>query len=53
MRIGAGGLYFRKYTSLDAIIEKVNEISSGDIQNVARDVLDARKFSTVVFKPTT
>jgi predicted Zn-dependent peptidase len=53
MRIGAGELYFRKYTSLDAIIKKVNEISSGDIQNVARDVLDARKFSTVVFKPTT
>jgi len=53
MRIGAGELYFKKYTSLDSMLKKINDITADDIQRVARDVLDIDRFSTVVFKPTT
>lgn len=51
MRIGAGELYFKKYTSLDTMLDKIDGVSSDDIQRVAQDVLDTNKFSTVVFKP--
>lgn len=53
MRIGAGELYFKKYTSLDMMLNKINEVVPEDVQRVAGDILATEKFSTVVFKPTT
>ncbi len=53
MRIGAGELYFRKYTSLDHMLNKIDQVTSDDIQHVACEVLDEDNFSTVVFKPIT
>lgn len=52
MRIGAGELYFKRYTSLDSILEKIDSVSVDDVQRIARAVLDIEKFSTVIFKPT-
>jgi len=53
MRIGSGELYFKKYTTLDTILKKINEVTSEELRSVARKVLDVSKFSTVVFKPST
>jgi predicted Zn-dependent peptidase len=52
MRIGAGELYFRKYSSLDATLQKIGSVSVEDLQRVAQDVLDENKFSVVLFKPS-
>lgn len=52
MRIGAGELYFKRYTSLDTMLQKIDEVSTDDIQRVAQEVLNTNKFSTVVFKPS-
>ena len=53
MRIGAGELYFKRYTSLDSMLQKIDEVTTDDIQRVGQEILDTDKFSTVVFKPTT
>jgi len=52
-RVGTGELYFKKYTSLDHILKKIDEVSVDKIQGVAQEVLDSNTFSTVVFKPST
>ncbi len=52
MRIGGGELYFNKYSSLDSVLKKIDEVSIDDVQAVAKDLLREENFSTVLFKPS-
>jgi predicted Zn-dependent peptidase len=52
MRLGAGELYFKKHTSLDTILQKIDDVSVEDVRRVAQDLLNVEAFSSVIFKPS-
>ncbi|MEW6510646.1 MAG: pitrilysin family protein [Bacteroidota bacterium] len=52
MRLGSAELYFESYISIDSVLAKVDAVTSKDIQNVALDLFDERRFSTVIIRPS-
>lgn len=52
MRLGSSELYFESFTSLDAILKKVDAVTPEAIQLVANDLFDEERFSTVVIRPS-
>ena len=50
MRLGSGELYFGRYIPLDELIKCIDEVNQDQIYEVANDVLDIEKFSTVIMK---
>jgi predicted Zn-dependent peptidase len=51
MRLGSGELYFERHVTLDAVLKKVDAVRAADIQRVANDILERRRFSTIVIRP--
>lgn len=52
MRLGSSELYFNTFTSLDAILKKVNAVTPEAIYRVANDLLREDRLSTVVIRPS-
>lgn len=52
MRLGSSELYFNTFTSLDAILKKVNAVTPEAIHRVANDLLREDRLSTVVIRPS-
>jgi predicted Zn-dependent peptidase len=52
MRLGSAELYFESYVSLDSVLRKVDAVTPGAIRNVAADLFDERRFSTVIIRPS-
>lgn len=52
MRLGSSELYFNTFTSLDAILKKVNAVTPEAIRRVANDLLREDRLSTVVIRPS-
>ncbi len=52
MRLGSSELYFNTFTSLDAILKKVNAVTPEAIHRVANDLLRVDRLSTVVIRPS-
>jgi predicted Zn-dependent peptidase len=52
MRLGAGELYFESYTSLDAILKKVDAVTPEAVLEVANDLFYEDNFSTIVIRPS-
>ena len=44
-------LYFNKILSLEEIIEKINNISIIQYENVAQEILNANNMSTLIYEP--
>jgi predicted Zn-dependent peptidase len=51
MRLGKSELYYGEFISLDSIIKKVDDVSSGDVLKVANELLNIDAFSKVSFLP--
>jgi predicted Zn-dependent peptidase len=51
MRLGSGELYFERHVSLDTVLKKVDAVRATDIQRVARQLFNRRRFSTIVIRP--
>ena len=52
MRLGSSELYYGKYVSLDSVLKKVDAVTPREIQQVAHDLFDLDKFSTVIIRPS-
>ncbi len=52
MRLGSSELYFESFTSLDAILKKVDVVTPEAIQLVANNLFQEERFSTVIVRPS-
>jgi predicted Zn-dependent peptidase len=52
MRLGSSELYFEKFTTLDAILKKVDAVTPEAIRRVANDLLGQNYFTTIIFRPS-
>jgi len=52
MRLGSSELYYGKCVSLDSVLKKVDAVTSADIRQVAEDLFDLDRFSTVIIRPS-
>ncbi len=50
IRLGSGELYFGRYIPLDELIRCIDEVNQDQLYEVANDVLNVEKFSTVIMK---
>lgn len=51
MRLGSSELYFETFTSLDAILKKVDAVTPEAIRQTANELFREEKFSTVIVRP--
>jgi predicted Zn-dependent peptidase len=51
MRLGRQEVYYRRYDTLDDIIDKIEDITEADIHRVARQLFDPDRFSYVELLP--
>jgi predicted Zn-dependent peptidase len=51
-RLGTSELYFNSFTTLDAILKKVDAVTPEAIHRVANDVLRKERLSTVIIRPS-
>ena len=52
MRLGTSELYFNVFAGLDAILRKVDAVTSESIHRVANDLLREERLSTVIIRPS-
>jgi predicted Zn-dependent peptidase len=52
MRLGSSELYFESFQSVDTILKRVDGVTAEAITRVACDLLDERRFSTIIFRPS-
>ena len=51
MRIGRQELYYEQYTTLDAVLEQVDQVTAEEVQAVAQALFVRDDFSSIVFLP--
>jgi len=51
MRLGSGELYFHEHVSLDSVLKRIDVVTPGEIQSVAKELMNHKHFSTVVISP--
>ena len=51
MRLAKSEIYYRKYQSVDSLIEKINKVSIESIQKVANELFDLDKFKLIAYIP--
>lgn len=51
MRLGTSELYFGQFNSMDSIVKHVEAVTSEEVHQVANELLQEERFSTVVFRP--
>jgi predicted Zn-dependent peptidase len=52
IRLGSGELYFQKYIPLDIVLRKIDAVTPEAIHEVANDLFQTERFSTVVIRPS-
>src|SRR5690606_23299907 len=51
MRIGRQELYFKRYFTMDQIVEDIDRVTPEELQRVAAALFDPEQFSTIVLLP--
>lgn len=51
IRLAKCEIYYKKYQSIDSIIEKINKVDTQSIQKVAKDLFDLNKFKLIAYIP--
>jgi predicted Zn-dependent peptidase len=52
MRLGSSELYYERCITLDSVLKKVDAVTPEEIQEVAVDLFDLDRFSTVIIRPS-
>lgn len=51
MRIGRQELYFKRYFTMDQIVEDIDKVTPENLREVAEEIFDPEQFSTIVLLP--
>ncbi len=51
MRLGSSELYFGELKPIDSIIQQVDSVSQGDVQEVANDLFLESRLTSIIFQP--
>ena len=50
-RLAKNEIYFKEYISIDSMIESIDTVTTGEIMNVANNILRPDNFITVILQP--
>jgi predicted Zn-dependent peptidase len=50
-RLARNEIYFGEYQSLNKLIENIDQVQEEDILNIANEILQPEKFTTVILRP--
>ncbi|WP_234570972.1 M16 family metallopeptidase [Rhodohalobacter sp. 614A] len=50
-RMAKSEIYFNRYVTLDELVENIDEVNSGDLQNFSKDFFDPSMYSEILLVP--